>query len=62
MPKAKKMDMVQAKRLYKTWKHHPEMLLEAEQATKVIDLYEEAAREYKQLYEEEKNHDKKSKW
>ncbi len=61
MPKAKKMDLTQAKRIYKTWKGHPDMLLEAGQATKVIDQFVELAKQIKVLYEEEKNRDNKQK-
>ena len=33
------MTLEQAKRMYKTWKHHPDMIIDGEQATEVIDEY-----------------------
>lgn len=59
MPRAKKMDLTQAKRIYKTWKKHPDMYLEAGQATKVIDQFVELSKQIKKLYEEEKKSDNK---
>lgn len=43
-----------AKRIYKTWKHHPDMIIEAEQAVDVIEVFIDLSKEIKKLYEEEK--------
>lgn len=49
------LSLEQAKRKYKTWKHHPDMIIDAEQATQVIDAYIQLSKEIKKLYEEEKS-------
>ena len=43
-----------AKRMYKTWKHHPDMIIEAEQAAEVVEVFIDLSKEIKKLYEEEK--------
>lgn len=55
MARPKNMTLEQAKRIYKTWKHHPDMIVEAKQATKVIDQYVELVKRMKKLYEKELN-------
>lgn len=47
-----------AKRLYKTWKHHPDMIIEAEQAVDVIEVFIDLSKEIKKLYEQEKKEKK----
>lgn len=44
------MNLEQAKRIYKTWKHHPDMIIDAEDATNVIDEFVKLAREMKKEY------------
>lgn len=43
-----------AKRMYKTWKHHPDMIIEADQAVDVIEVFIDLSKEIKKLYEKEK--------
>lgn len=49
----------QAKRIYKTWKHHPDMLVEADQVVEVVEVFVKAFDEYiseleDKIYEEKK--------
>ena len=48
-----------AKRLYRTWKKHPDMIIEADQAVDVIEVFIDLSKEIKKLYEQEKNKEKK---
>ena len=43
-----------AKRMYKTWKHHPDMIIEVDQAVDVIEVFIDLSKEIKKLYEKEK--------
>lgn len=48
------MNLEQAKRLYRTWKKHPD-LINKEQVVPVIDTFVRLSQDIKKLYMEEKN-------
>lgn len=47
------MKLEQAKRLYKTWKNHPDLINE-EQVVPVIEAFVRLSKDIKKLYEKEK--------
>lgn len=47
------MKLEQAKRLYKTWKNHPDLINE-EQVIPVIEAFVRLSQDIKKLYEKEK--------
>ena len=50
-----------AKRIYRTWKKHPDMIIEADQAVDVIEVFIDLSKEIKKLYEKEKERNKEKK-
>lgn len=52
------MTLEQAKRMYKTWKRHPDMIIDGEQATEVIDEYIKLLKQLEELYKQNKKESK----
>lgn len=52
------MKLEQAKRIYKTWKTHPD-LINTKQVIPVVEAFIRLSKDIKELYEKEKKHEKR---